>query len=47
MAHVQLAVYQDPQVLFRRAASQPGSPHPESLQEVALFQVQDFTRFLK
>lgn len=47
VVHVQLAVYQDPQVLFRRATPQSGSPQPESLQEVTPFQVQDFTLLLK
>ena len=46
LAHVQLAVYQNPRVLFCRAASQPSSPQPASLPEALLSHVQGFTSVL-
>ncbi|KAK4819628.1 hypothetical protein QYF61_008848 [Mycteria americana] len=41
LAHIQLAVNQHPQVLFRWAASQPLFPKPVALHGVAVTQVQD------
>lgn len=42
LAYVQLAVCQDLQVLFSKAALQPNSAQPVQLQGVLLLQVQDF-----
>ncbi|KAK4828336.1 hypothetical protein QYF61_025805 [Mycteria americana] len=41
LAHIQLAVNQHPQVLFRQAAFQPLFPKPVALHGVAVAQVQD------
>ncbi|KAK4814498.1 hypothetical protein QYF61_020860 [Mycteria americana] len=41
LAHIQLAVNQHPQVLFRQAAFQPLFPKPVALHGVAVTQVQD------